>query len=159
MEQNNSGWGTTQEVPVSSAWSNTPGTSVGQTTGTTGLERNQAIANAWDNNTPLPNGKIKFEKIIMVIHALDSDDKLADQPGLVPGIGTMSQLNQQPGLSNAPNQIGQLGSQIGSGQSQLGQITNQTQIGGPQLGQSQLGGLGQLGKYRMRMTLFYFCMF
>jgi len=128
IEQNNSGWGTTQEVPVSSAWSNTPGTSVGQTTGTTGLERNQAIANAWDNNTPLPN-----------------DDKLADQPGLVPGIGTMSQLNQQPGLSNAPNQIGQLGSQIGSGQSQLGQITNQTQIGGPQLGQSQLGGLGQLG--------------
>lgn len=158
MEQNNSGWGTTQEVPVSSAWSNTPGTSVGQTTGTTGLERNQAIANAWDNNTPLPNGKIKFEKI-MVIHALDSDDKLADQPGLVPGIGTMSQLNQQPGLSNAPNQIGQLGSQIGSGQSQLGQITNQTQIGGPQLGQSQLGGLGQLGKSPMRMTLFYFCMF
>lgn len=59
IEQNNSGWGTTQDaVPVSSAWSNTPGTSVGQTTGTTGLERNQAIANAWDNNTPLPNGKI-----------------------------------------------------------------------------------------------------
>lgn len=138
MEQNNSGWGTTQEVPVSSAWSNTPGTSVGQTTGTTGLERNQAIANAWDNNTPLPN---------------DSDDKLADQPGLVPGIGTMSQLNQQPGLSNAPNQIGQLGSQIGSGQSQLGQITNQTQIGGPQLGQSQLGGLGQLGSDPTTMQL------
>ena len=95
----------------------------------------------------------------MVIHDLDSDDKLADQPGLVPGIGTMSQLNQQPGLSNAPNQIGQLGSQIGSGQSQLGQITNQTQIGGPQLGQSQLGGLGQLGKSPMRLTLFYILKF
>ena len=68
----------------------------------------------------------------------------------------MSQLNQQPGLSNAPNQIGQLGSQIGSGQSQLGQITNQTQLGGPQIGQSQLGGLGQLGKFYMHITLYFY---